>query len=155
MKYVILLGALILLSSISTASETIGNGQYIKYIRENAKLFAIPELTLLSICYVESKFFPKALHKDDGHGDSIGICQVKQATASWLANLKVSKRSLYDPKINSFYAAAYLRNQINRYHSINKAIVAYNLGHYSPNYTVYLNKVKKASKFLKRKLSDA
>ena len=105
----------------------------------------LPKDLLRSVCYVETKHKVHAVHKNDGGEDSLGICQIKLSTARQLG-FKGSRKELMTPFNNAYYAGAYLKHQINRYGAVHKAIVAYNVGHYTPKYTRYLNKVMKVMK---------
>lgn len=89
--------------------------------------FKLPENLLSSLCWVESKHKVDAIHKDDGTTNSVGICQIKLKTAKWMG-FKGTEKQLMDPKTNIYYAAKYLAYQHSRYKSINKAIIAYNIG---------------------------
>jgi soluble lytic murein transglycosylase-like protein len=89
--------------------------------------FNLPHGLLESICYTESKFNVNAVHHDDGDSDSLGLCQVKLKTARFMG-FKGNAKKLMNPQINSYYAAKYLKYQISRYHSVRKAVIAYNMG---------------------------
>jgi soluble lytic murein transglycosylase-like protein len=89
--------------------------------------FKLPPNLLSSLCYIESTHNINAVHKDDGGGDSVGICQVKLKTAKWLGFKGTEKQLMY-PKTNIYYAAKYLAYQKKRYGNITRAIVAYNIG---------------------------
>lgn len=90
--------------------------------------FKIPPGLLESLCFVESKHNPDAVHKDDGKTDSLGICQVKLNTARWLGFTGDAKL-LMRPDINIFYAAKYLGHQLKRYRGdLSQAVIAYNQG---------------------------
>lgn len=82
---------------------------------------------LSSLCWVESKHVITAVHKDDGTSNSVGVCQIKLKTAKWLGFTGTEKQ-LMDPETNIKYAAKYLAYQQHRYHSITKAVIAYNIG---------------------------
>jgi len=90
--------------------------------------YDLPANLLESLCYVESKHKTNAVHKHDGNGNSIGICQIKLKTAQHMG-FKGTEKQLLDPKINIEYAAKYLSHQIKRYNgSIKKGVIAYNMG---------------------------
>lgn len=90
--------------------------------------FGLPHGLLESICYVESGHNPKAIHRNDGGADSIGLCQIKFKTAKWLG-FRGKEIDLYKPSVNAYYAAKYLKYQINRYNgNTKKAVIAYNRG---------------------------
>lgn len=89
--------------------------------------FNLPNNLLSSLCYVESAHNVNAVHNDDGNGDSLGVCQVKFNTAKFMG-FKGDEEDLMDPRVNAYYAAKYLAHQINRYNSIEKGIIAYNMG---------------------------
>jgi len=92
-----------------------------------SKQFELPENLLSALCFVESSHRVSAIHKDDGDGNSVGVCQVKLSTAKWLG-FKGTEKQLMNPKTNIYYAAKYLASQRKRYKSITKAIIAYNRG---------------------------
>lgn len=93
----------------------------------------LPKGLLSALCYVESHHNPKAVHKDDGNSSSLGICQIKHETAK-LMGFKGSQAHLMDPKVNTIYAAKYLKKQLVRYNNdIPKAVAAYNSGTYKEN----------------------
>lgn len=90
--------------------------------------FNLPPNLLESICYIESHHNPAAIHHDDGNGDSLGICQIKLNT-SRMMGFKGTVKQLMIPEVNIYYAAAYLKHQIDRYHGdVKKSLVAYNMG---------------------------
>jgi soluble lytic murein transglycosylase-like protein len=89
---------------------------------------SLPVGLLESLCYIESKHDIYALHKDDGGSDSLGICQIKLSTARSLG-FKGTKQQLMEPAVNIHYAGKYLKHQLLRYRSIERAVIAYNLGH--------------------------
>lgn len=94
----------------------------------HTEVFQLPPNLLASICYQESKFNITALHKKDGKTDSIGVCQIKYETAKYMGFVG-TKEELFNPEINIYYAAKYLRHQLMRYHyDIPKAVIAYNRG---------------------------
>jgi soluble lytic murein transglycosylase-like protein len=99
---------------------------------------------LASICYVESHYDVNAIHHDDGNGDSLGVCQIKLSTAQWLG-FKGSQHRLMSPKVNTYYAAKYLRYEIDRYNSdFVRAIISYNMGSAKDfTHTKYSDKVMK------------
>lgn len=102
----------------------------------------LPPGLLSSVCYVESRHNPAAIHHDDGGSDSLGLCQIKLSTARWLG-FKGTEQDLMNPQINAHYAGAYLRYQLNRYGSVKKAVTAYNIGHAVLTTTKYQIKVYK------------
>jgi len=94
----------------------------------NSTAYGLPDGLLSSLCYVESKHKISAIHKDDGGADSLGVCQVKLATARSLG-FKGTAKQLMNPKMNIKYSAMYLNYQVKRYHgNITKAVIAYNRG---------------------------
>jgi soluble lytic murein transglycosylase-like protein len=104
--------------------------------------FGLPQGLLSSLCYVESTHNVNAIHKDDGRGNSVGVCQIKLETAQWLG-FKGTEKQLMDPKTNIYYAAKYLARNSSRYNGdITKAIIAYNIGHAKQlTHTKYSDKV--------------
>jgi soluble lytic murein transglycosylase-like protein len=89
--------------------------------------YGLPSGLLESLCYVESTHKIDVIHRNDGNGNSVGICQIKLKTAKHLG-FKGTEAELMDPEINITYAAKYLKHQINRYRSIKRGVIAYNRG---------------------------
>ncbi len=97
--------------------------------------YGLPPGLLSSLCFVETRH-QSVIHYNDGKSDSYGICQIKYSTAKELGYTG-SPEDLLIPSINISYAGAYLKKQINRYHSIEKAVIAYNKGHATETTTAY------------------
>ena len=92
------------------------------------KVNRLPVKLIDAVCYTESRYKASAIHHDDGGGDSLGICQIKLATAKGMG-FKGTAKELMSPAINIKYASKYLSHQMKRYHgNITKAIIAYNQG---------------------------
>ena len=89
--------------------------------------FNLPDGLLSSLCYVESGHNIEAVHLADGNGNSIGACQIKLKTARFMG-FRGTEKQLMRPDVNIYYAAWYLRYQINRYRSVRKGVIAYNIG---------------------------
>jgi hypothetical protein len=104
--------------------------------------FALPDGLLSSLCYVESKGNARAISRNDGGSDSIGVCQIKLNTAK-LEGYKGTEEGLLNPATNAYFAAKYLARQIKRYKgNYAKAITAYNQGSTkSHGGSLYLTKV--------------
>lgn len=93
-----------------------------------SQVYQLPPGLLESTCYIESKHNTQAIHRDDGKGNSVGVCQVKLKTAKSLG-FHGTENQLIDPATNIRFAAQYLKYQIKRYRGdINKALTAYNKG---------------------------
>lgn len=112
--------------------------------------FNLPSGLLSALCYVESADQVNAVHKDDGGGDSLGVCQIKETTAK-IMGFKGAKRDLMNPVTNIYWAGKYLAKQLIRYNgNYFRAISAYNSGTYRRNRLgrvsnqPYVNKVLKA-----------
>lgn len=105
--------------------------------------FNLPAGLLSSLCFVESRHDVSAIHMHDGSGNSVGVCQIKLKTARYLG-FKGTEKQLMRPDVNIYYAAAYLRYQMNRYRSIKKGVIAYNIGNARGlTSTIYQTKVFK------------
>lgn len=91
--------------------------------------YGLPARLLSSVCYVETKHVVNSIHYNDGFGNSVGICQIKLATARSLG-FKGTEKQLMEPRYNIKYAGKYLRHQIRRYNgNVAKGVIAYNMGH--------------------------
>lgn len=106
--------------------------------------FNLPEGLLSSICYVESTHNVNAIHKNDGVGNSVGICQIKISSARDVG-FKGTEQQLQEPKTNIKYAGKFLAYQIKRYRGkIPRAVTAYNKGRSTgTGYSVYYDKVNR------------
>jgi len=90
--------------------------------------YNLPPRLLSALCYVESAHKTNVIHKDDGLGNSLGICQIKASTAKSLG-YSGPDSDLMIPQLNIFFAAYYLKKQLDRYKGdIPKALAAYNAG---------------------------
>lgn len=98
-----------------------------------AQLYQLPTGYQSALCFVESSHNPAAMHKDDGRGNSVGICQIKLSTAKMLG-FKGTENELKDPKTNILYSAKYLHLQSNRYRGdLRKTTGSYNAGSFKVN----------------------
>lgn len=97
--------------------------------------FNLPPGMLAAVCYVESKHVVQAINVGDGGSDSFGICQLKLSTAQGMGYSPTTSGTLQaSAKINTFYAAKYLRYQLDRYKGNTwRAIAAYNSGTFKVN----------------------
>jgi len=106
-----------------------------------AHLVGITPSLLLAICFTESNFRNVA----GDNGKSIGICQIKLNTAKML-DKKVTETELWDPLLNGFYAAKYLKYQQDRYKGRKDAEYciksAYNAGSCIKSNRKYVDKVR-------------
>lgn len=110
----------------------------------NTKALNLPTGLLESICFVESGHNIEAIAPQDGGSPSLGICQVKFASAQ-MQGFKGTPRQLMTPEVNIHYAAKILKYQILRYpNNYPRAITAYNKGRSTGSgYSVYYMKVKR------------
>ncbi len=96
--------------------------------------FNLPEGLLPAICYVESKHVIRAINVDDGGSSSVGVCQLKLATARLMGYTGTVSRLQTDAATNAYYAAKYIRYQLDRYGGdSHKAVSAYNAGTHRVN----------------------
>lgn len=97
-------------------------------IREAAHAKGVPFDLLYGICKVESGLDPLQVHHDDGGSDSIGLCQLKLATARWMG-FRGRERDLYAAKINALFAAQYVAFLLTKHSNDSTlTIAAYNSG---------------------------
>lgn len=112
-----------------------------------AKKAGVSAAVLLAICSVESNL-QNTNHHNDGGSTSYGICQVKKNSAVQVGFLGKDK-DLEDPETNAFWAAKYLKYQLDRYDGNKcKAVSAYNAGSFHesslrPGYPKNLRYVRK------------
>jgi soluble lytic murein transglycosylase-like protein len=104
---------------------------------------------LRAVCWVESGH-RSIITREDGGSSSIGICQLKLATAKHMG-FKGTRLQLLDPKVNARYAAKYLAWQFKRYGDWKFAIIAYNRGHFKQKMLKNNSYVKRVMLALKEK----
>lgn len=97
-----------------------------------SQTFNLPSGLLPALCFVESNHDVEAINVSDGGSDSLGVCQIKVATAHCLG-FKGTATQLSAPSTNVYFAGKYLRWQLDRYGgNLYKAVGAYNSGTYKP-----------------------
>ncbi len=103
---------------------------YTAMILAAAKVAKIPGALLLAICMHETGL-NNTLLKHDGNSPTYGVCQIKYETAKDLG-YSGSAMGLMNPKINTLWAAKYVRHQMDRYgDDWCKVAAAYNAGSYN------------------------
>lgn len=126
MKY--LMAALLLLLSGYAFAEQRQATEWDKKLVSIANKEGVPAPLLAAICFTESAHRPHATNLDDNGSSSIGLCQVKYATAQMLGYTGTVE-GLYDGKVNAKWAARYIKYQLDRYPGEwNDAVAAYNAG---------------------------
>lgn len=91
-------------------------------------MFNLPPGMLSAVCYIESGHHANAYNANDEGTPSHGACQMKYTTAK-LLGFKGKPKDLQFSEVNTYYAAKYLRKQLDRYDQDEiKAIAAYNSG---------------------------
>lgn len=90
--------------------------------------YSLPPGLLMSLCTVESGLHAEAIHRDDGTGHSIGICQLHYDTASDMG-FRGRPQDLFKAESNILYAGKYLCHQLDRHRgNIYEAVASYNAG---------------------------
>lgn len=123
-----------------------------------AKTAHVSGVLLLAICSHESNNFTMTYSPNDNHSPSYGICQLKYSTALQLG-FKGLPVDLMDPRLNSLYAAKYLRYQQERYGEEWCALTsAYNAGSWNeskyPGYPRNLKYVRLVQRRLPEDFKD-
>lgn len=109
---------------------------------------------LLAVCNHESGGFKLNYAPDDNGSPSYGICQVKEESAK-MFGFKGDPEKLMDPKVNTYYAARYLKYQESRYgNDWVKLVAAYNSGTYFPGKKFGCPKNLGYLKLVKKKLPE-
>lgn len=131
---------------------------YINTIIFAAKTVKVPSALLLAICMHESKL-NNHVNQFDGGSPSYGICQIKEDTARDMG-FKGKTEKLMEPYTNAYYAAKYLKYQLQRYdNDFCRATAAYNAGTFNksqvmPGYPRNLKYVRNVQKHLDHKLKN-
>lgn len=101
-------------------------------IKTAAARYGVDWQLVVAIAWRESSLDPSAI---GDNGRSIGLMQVKIATAEWINQGRpVTQNQLLDPEFNLDVAVRYLKYQIDRYHgNIRDAVAAYNHGSHHEN----------------------
>jgi soluble lytic murein transglycosylase-like protein len=125
---------------------------YVSIITLVSKQVGVSASLMLAICTHESGL--RNIHNENDHGTpSIGICQLKVATAQ-LLGFKGTRKNLEDPMTNAKWAARYLKMQLERYDNDGcKAVAAYNSGSFAeskkkPGYPRNLRYVKEVQELI-------
>lgn len=88
----------------------------------------VPFRLLAAICSVESSLNPYQKPHDDNGSLSYGMCQIKEGTAR-LLGFNSKANILSNVGVNTYYAAKYLKKQLERYNGDwIVALAAYNAG---------------------------
>ena len=104
--------------------------EIVTYILNAAKVAKVSGVLLLALCSHESGGFKHNYAAHDNGSPSYGSCQIKKLTAEFLG-FKGDPMLLNKPKINSHYAALYLKYQQSRYgDDWVKLVASYNSGSY-------------------------
>jgi hypothetical protein len=94
----------------------------------STQTFDLPPGLLSALCFVESSHRTYVVNHKDGGSRSNGACQIKLSTAK-LLGYNGTEEKLLDPKVNAYWAAKYLRRQLDRYGGdVRKGVAAYNSG---------------------------
>lgn len=116
----LLLQALLLLAPLALACGRPTPEVHAK-VERWAQAFGLDPLLLGAVVWVESRYCPQAL----GKAGEIGLGQIKPATAMGYG---IPPEALYDPDLNLYVAARYLRDLFLRFGQWHLALAAYNQG---------------------------
>lgn len=98
-----------------------------------SQTLSLPPGLLSAVCYVESGHRTTAMNQSDGGSPSVGLCQIKAATARGMG-YRGTDMVLAKPGVNAYWAGKYLRYQLDRYNGdVLKALSAYNAGTHRVN----------------------
>lgn len=99
-----------------------------------SSIWNLPPGLISALCYVESGHNANAIHRHDGHTDSLGVCQIKFQVAKGIGFKGTASQLQTDPYINAYFAAKLLHRHLVRYSGDpRKAIAAYNAGRHRVN----------------------
>ncbi len=98
-------------------------------------------ITIIAICLVETNL-KNVTNLNDGGSPSYGICQIKERTARSM-DFTTTRNNLKNIDFNLMVAKKYFESQFHRYKSDDKAISAYNAGHFSIRNSKYVRRVKR------------
>lgn len=127
----------------TTFASPLLHGVALKALESSSKDVGVPFRLLAAICSVESSLRPFINPVQDNGSLSYGMCQVKEDTARFMGFISRTK-VLSNPNINAYYAAKYLKYQLDRYKGDwIQALAAYNAGtaHWHIRNQDYVNKV--------------
>jgi transglycosylase-like protein with SLT domain len=99
-----------------------------KLIKEECENYGLDPFLILAVIEVESEFSPRAVSPKG----AIGLMQIMPETAEFiggeLGGAVDGTKSLYNPFVNVRFGIYYISYLINRFNSIEWALVAYNTG---------------------------
>lgn len=93
-------------------------------VESNGKSEQVPWSMIIAIMREESGFAPAI----ESYAHALGLMQLLQKTASWVAGKQVSRQSLRQPEQNIPLGAKYLRYLLNKFHHPALAVAGYNSG---------------------------
>jgi hypothetical protein len=116
------------------------------HIIETAESYGIDPAIVLAMAFRESNYNPSAM---GDNGNSYGLLQV-QLRFHKERMQRLGCTDLLDPYQNVTVAVDFLASQIQRYGSLDKALVSYNRGHYAGTITNYAIEVLEKAEELRR-----
>jgi soluble lytic murein transglycosylase-like protein len=131
-----------------------------KIIREDCDNYGLDPFLILAMIEVESQFSPKAVSSKG----AIGLMQITPETGEFVAGelgLSINgSKSLYNPFINVRFGIYYLYLLINRFKSVEWALLAYNTGPNSlisseKGLSAYVRKVIRLQSWLRTEMITA
>jgi soluble lytic murein transglycosylase-like protein len=137
--YLLLL--LLILVPFETSQASYRSNSVYDALQAAAETNHVPLRLLTAVCMVESRLRPHAINPHDKGSPSYGLCQLKLATAQSVGFIGRHQK-LYNPFINAYYAAKYLRLKYDKYgHNWVKAVSAYNGAKVISANADYINRV--------------
>ena len=125
------------------------HAKVIKDITWAANFVGIQPEYLLALCHGESHFMTNVTHMDGG-SLSFSVCQIKLETAQFMDKVyklhnPATAERLEDTRINAYYAAKFLKYQLDCYNGdIDLAVDAYNKFRAVSRNSVYVGKFHKS-----------
>lgn len=108
---------------------------YAAIIATAAKKVGVSATLLFAICSHESANFTDIYVHQDGGSPSLGICMIKEGTATQLGYSVKKEDLIKKHELNAEIAAKYLKYQMDRYQTQDWVVLAaaYNAGSYNPS----------------------
>jgi soluble lytic murein transglycosylase-like protein len=134
------------MTKINTRLSITKARDYAKWLRDACNRYGMDETWIMAVIWQESSY--------DTSCEYYGAVGLMQIMASTGRSLGLSVSELYNPQLSIEYGTKYLSQHVERYGSIERAIIAYNQGSYNVDRGTYTTKYLEGVKAKRVRLLD-